>query len=294
MKLEVLVPALFLLAVLSFFVPAVPTALRRAFTRNRPLVFAVPALLSVAFCLAIWLRGVLNPPLVTLIVIYTLLPAVAAFIQRQPGRVSWTDFIVILLLWLPIEFNIGSHWVPRPAQGYVHTCAYGVSIILALVLFLGYRQIEGVKFHLPRRLADFLYPLAGFAIAAPILISLGWVLSFLQSYHVPATFTWSWFVTRYFLILAGIALPEETLFRGLIQNCLMQKLGQSNRTLLLAALVFGASHLNNGPQALPNWRYMILATIAGFIYGKVFQKASSVLSSAMLHALVNTVRHAFF
>jgi membrane protease YdiL (CAAX protease family) len=39
---------------------------------------------------------------------------------------------------------------------------------------------------------------------------------------------------------------------------------------------------------------VILASIAGFIYGKVFQKSTSVLSSAGLHALVNAVRHTFF
>jgi membrane protease YdiL (CAAX protease family) len=74
----------------------------------------------------------------------------------------------------------------------------------------------------------------------------------------------------------------------------MQKFGESNWTLLAAAVIFGCSHLNNGPGALPNWRYAILATIAGWLYGKVFQKASSIVASATLHAMVNTVRHGFF
>jgi membrane protease YdiL (CAAX protease family) len=39
---------------------------------------------------------------------------------------------------------------------------------------------------------------------------------------------------------------------------------------------------------------MILATIAGLAYGKVFQKSTSVLSSALLHTMVNFTRHAFF
>ncbi len=37
-----------------------------------------------------------------------------------------------------------------------------------------------------------------------------------------------------------------------------------------------------------------MATIAGFAYGKVFQKSSSVFSSAILHALINTSKHVFF
>jgi hypothetical protein len=96
------------------------------------------------------------------------------------------------------------------------------------------------------------------------------------------------------LIFAGTALPEEVLFRSLIQNLLMLRFGSSARTLLVAALIFGCAHLNNGPQPLPNWRYMMLATIAGWAYGVVFQRSSTVLSSAALHTMVDWTKHVFF
>lgn len=294
MKPEVLVPALFLIAVLSFFAPPVPAALRRLFARSRATVFAAPVALSAAFCAALWWRGVLNAPICLLIALYTLLPTVCAFPRREARRVSWIDFLIVLLLWLPIELNAGAPWVPGPARGYAHTAAYGVSIVLALVLFLGYRGMAGLKYSLPHGAKDFALPAGGFIVLAAILIPMGLALSFIAPFHIVKGFTWFWFVKRYFLILAGIALPEETLFRALIQNFLMQKFGENNRTLCVAAFIFGCAHLNNGPQALPNWRYMILATVAGFAYGKVFQRSSSVLSSAMLHALVDAVHHAFF
>ncbi len=96
------------------------------------------------------------------------------------------------------------------------------------------------------------------------------------------------------VIFAGTALPEEILFRSLIQNLLMLRLGATPRTLLAASIIFGAAHLDNGPQPLPNWRYMILATIAGVAYGRVFQKSSSVVSSALLHTMVDWTKHFFF
>ena len=96
------------------------------------------------------------------------------------------------------------------------------------------------------------------------------------------------------LIFAGTALPEEILFRSLIQSLIMLRFGANTRTLLAAAFIFGCAHLNNGPQPLPNWRYMILATIAGVAYGAVFRKASTVLSSAALHTLVDWTKHFFF
>ena len=74
----------------------------------------------------------------------------------------------------------------------------------------------------------------------------------------------------------------------------MQRLGGGTRTLLAASLIFGAAHLDNGPQPLPDWRYMILATIAGAAYGRVFQKSSSVLSSWFLHAMVDWTKHLSF
>jgi membrane protease YdiL (CAAX protease family) len=96
------------------------------------------------------------------------------------------------------------------------------------------------------------------------------------------------------LIFAGTALPEEILFRSLIQNLLMLRFGAGARTLLAAAFIFGCAHLDNGPLPLPNWRYMILATIAGVAYGAVFRKAPTVLSSAALHMLVDWTKHFFF
>ena len=59
------------------------------------------------------------------------------------------------------------------------------------------------------------------------------------------------------VIFAGTALPEEIFFRALIQNILMLRFGATTRTLLAASFIFGAAHLDNGPQPLPNWRYMI-------------------------------------
>ena len=64
--------------------------------------------------------------------------------------------------------------------------------------------------------------------------------------------------------------------------------------MLLASLIFGCAHLDNGPQPLPNWRYMIMATIAGWAYGRVFQRSGSVMSAAGLHMAVDWTKHFFF
>jgi membrane protease YdiL (CAAX protease family) len=118
-------------------------------------------------------------------------------------------------------------------------------------------------------------------------------LGFIPAPHLP-TQTAGRMAAAAGLILVGTALPEEILFRSLIQNLLMQRFGPGARTLVAASLIFGCAHLDNGPQPLPNWRYMILATLAGLAYGRVFQKSSTVVSSAALHMLVDWTKHFFF
>jgi len=290
-----LVPLTFLTIVLAFFFPPVPVILRKILQRSVKLLFLIPALLSAAFCLVLAYYGSLNLHLVLLTICYTLVPVTIVFVRgKEGGAATWIDIIVILLLWLPVELNAGSQWIPRPIQGTVHTMAYGIALTLALVLFLAFRALKGMKYNLPHRLMDFVDPLIAFLMVTPVLIGLGLLLTFIPPFHLPAKMSGGAAAKTFLVILAGTALPEELLFRSLIQNWLMQKFGSTTGVLLVASFVFGCAHLNNGPGALPNWRYMILASIAGFAYGKVFQRGSSVISSALLHALVDTTKHLFF
>jgi membrane protease YdiL (CAAX protease family) len=289
------VPAVFLAIILAFLVPPVPWAVKSKLRGNPALLFGVPGLLIAAFCSVAWRLEALSLPLVLLIVAYTLVPTVIIFLQgADAGAATWLDLIVILVLWLPVELNVGARWIPKHAQGFLHTAAYGVALTLALVLFLGFRGMKGMKYNLPHRAMDLIDPFIAFAIVAPILIILGLVLSFIPWFHMPGNLSATGAAKTFGLIFVATALPEEILFRALMQNWLMQKFGSTTVVLIVASVIFGCAHLNNGPQPLPNWRYMILATIAGFAYGKVFQRASSALASMTLHGLVDATKHLFF
>lgn len=288
-------PVAYLAVVLAFLLPGVPDAFRKKLRAQPKLLFAVPVALAAAFCLLAWRAGAFSLPIAWLIAGYTLAPTVLIFLQgSNAGTAGWMDLAVILLLWLPIELNAGAQWIPRHAQGFVHTVAYGTAIVLALTLFLGFRGMKGMKYNLPHRVMDIAGPLIAFAVAAPVLIALGRLLGFLVPFHVPGNLSAREVARTFGLIFAATALPEEILFRALIQNWLMQKFGATTSALLAASVIFGCAHLNNGPQPLPNWRYMILATIAGAAYGWVFERASSVTAPAALHAMVDATKHVFF
>ncbi|MGA7241345.1 MAG: type II CAAX endopeptidase family protein [Bryobacteraceae bacterium] len=277
-----------LACVLAFLAPAVQRGLQSAL-KNRPgLVFAAPILLTAFFAAASAMVGAFSATLTLLVLLYASAPTLLLFAQSARG-----DFLAILLLWLPIEFGAGGSLIPRAQQGFLHSVAYGIAILLGLTLFLGLRRIDGMKYNLPRDWRDFWLPLAGFAMVAPVLIAVGIAIGFIPPPHLP-TQSAGKMAAAVGIIFAGTALPEEILFRALIQDLMMQRFGKGARTLFWASFIFGCAHLDNGPQSIPNWRYMIVATIAGIAYGRVFQKSRSVVSSAILHMMVDWTKHFFF
>jgi uncharacterized protein len=293
--METALLAVVVAAVLSLFSKALQSRLCRLLHSRPALIWLAPALLTLVFCLAAGLARTLSPQLAILALAYTAAPVACAYVQgpSQATKPSVLDFLAILLLWLPLEFGAGASLIPRPAQGFLHSVAYGIAILLGLIVFLLFRSFAGMKYSLPFAATDLWRPLAAYVVLAPILAILGVAIGFIPPPHAP-TASPRTMIAAFGLIFLGTALPEEILFRSLIQNLLMRRFGETTGMLAIASIVFGCAHLDNGPQPLPNWRYAILASIAGFAYGKVFQKSSSVCSSALLHMLVDWTKHAFF
>src|ERR1035441_10401021 len=137
--MQTLILALLLAAVLAFFLPAVQDRVRGALHARPAAVWAVPFLLMALFSGAAALAGAFSFPLAVLVLGYTAAPVACAwaggagFIDRPAAL----DFGAILLLWLPLEFAAGARLVPLPARGFLHSVAYGIAILLGLVLFTG-------------------------------------------------------------------------------------------------------------------------------------------------------------
>lgn len=291
--MQALVLVVLLFAILGFLSPSVQHRARSGLQSRPALLFAAPASLTLLFSALAAAADAFSIPLALLVLVYTLAPAAAAYFQGPAGPPTWLDLLTILMLWLPLEFSAGQYLIPKPAQGFLHSVAYGIAILLGLIIFLGFRAMPGLKFNLPSA-RDLAYGVVAFLASAPILIAAGRLLGFIPPFHAPAHPSAGAIGRTFGLIFAGTALPEEILFRSLIQNWLMQYYGFTSRMLLVSAFIFGCAHLDNGPQPLPNWRYMILATIAGLAYGKAFQKSCSVFSSVTCHALVDATKHIFF
>jgi len=87
------------------------------------------------------------------------------------------------------------------------------------------------------------------------------------------------------------AVPEELFFRGILQNLLERRIGR-NGALFLTAALFGLSHFHKG--AAFNWRYVLLAAIAGVFYGRAWRAERKVLASAITHTLVDVIWSLWF
>ncbi len=124
---------------------------------------------------------------------------------------------------------------------------------------------------------------------ASIAIPLGLVLGF-TSWN-PRWHGLGQFCTDYLGIFLFIALLEEMFFRGFLQTLLAQSLKSANKSQAFVACLFGLFHILHAP--FPNWRYVVLASIAGWFYGSAFRQGGNLMASATMHALVDTVWRTF-
>ena len=82
----------------------------------------------------------------------------------------------------------------------------------------------------------------------------------------------------------GLALGEEFLAWGLLQQWISTWTGRPNLALALASIAFGLSHL--WFRGFPNWRWAIIATALGWFCGRAFSRAGGIRAPMVTHALV--------
>ncbi len=222
--------------------------------------------------------------------------ALAASAERQPPG-SWQDFLILAGVWVavkPLPNPWGwslSHWLwpfPGGRLAYVFTVLLCVNVALASFLLL--RRVNGVGYSIGwgRRWGFFI--VASFIVFGCIAIPLGQAMRFIE--FAPQWSQWKSLPLLSLGILFFTAWPEEFLFRGLLQNMLARASKSDLAGWWTASILFGFSHITN--MGFPNWRYVVLASIAGFFYGWTWRKTGSIFASALVHAAVDITWHFLF
>jgi CAAX protease family protein len=209
-----------------------------------------------------------------------LLAAFLVYPAVEP-RFSWRDAVVLLAIAAVLELRLLTPAWPYTGLGSLPKL-YLADV--ALYVYLVVRGIEGMGYSLIPSGRSFLIAAREWAFFAPFGIGLGLALKFIAFHpRLPSPGHAAAAVLITFLLTA---LPEELFFRGILQNLLETRLGRTG-ALVLTSVLFGLSHFHKG--AAFNWRYVLLAAIAGIFYGRAWRAERKVVTSSITHMAVDVV-----
>ncbi len=196
-------------------------------------------------------------------------------------------FGAVLFMWYAVEFQRLPK-DPLIAGGPSYYQLAIITLFLWLLILAGRFPDLGFTFRWTwRDVGVVVLNLAGFAaFALPFGLLTGFIAPAASLPGLPEA------LIRWLAIYLFIGLPEEILFRGTLHVHLQRVLGWPPlRTLMLSSLLFGLAHLNNPPKV---GLYVIMATVAGFFYGRTYLQTGKVTAAAMVHALVDWIWSVFF
>ena len=209
--------------------------------------------------------------------------------KRASARAGLLDYAAVLIVWLPVEFRWMYKLFPYPPP-LTHTLTILLAVNAGLAAFVFTREFPGIGYAVEWQLGFWSAIWVNLALFTVVAIPLGEAIGFIH---------WDPSLSRLRslpLFAVGIfiftAWPEEFLFRGLLQNLLARTFRNQWVGLIAAAVIFGFSHILHAP--FPNWRYVLLATVAGIFYGRAWLKTGSLLPGAIVHGCVDVLWHLLF
>jgi hypothetical protein len=205
---------------------------------------------------------------------------------RLEQKFAWQDFVVLLSLALILELRLLSGAWPYPGLGSLPKL-YLADV--ALYVYIVNRGIQGTGYSLAPTRTAVAIGVREWLFFAPIGIALGLALGFIRFY--PRHHSVIDIVAGLLVTFLLTAVPEELFFRGILQNLLEPRIGARSALFLTAAL-FGLSHFHKG--ALFNWRYVMLAALAGIFYGRAWREHRQLFASSTTHTLVDVVWSLWF
>jgi membrane protease YdiL (CAAX protease family) len=223
--------------------------------------------------------------------LYAALPVAIAWLLGQAAiadpeqRGNWRDAIILLMLGLAIDLR----WFERAWPNGLAGWGKLLVVDAALYGFVAVRRLRGSGFDFHLRWSDWKTGLRELAFLTPVVLGLGMAMGFLHPHD--SALRWFWMIPKWIYIFVFVALPEELYFRAWVQNLLERRVGR-RAALGITAVLFGLSHFNkhfSKSSAHFNWRYVLLASVAGIFYGRAWRQRRRVPASAITHASVDAI-----
>jgi uncharacterized protein len=274
-----------ILLVAPMLVAALCPSLVEKLSRSLPRVAHVlaPAVLCLPYALVANSFGIFHWNWFAL---YAILPVAIALLledarEADSGRKgNWRDFVILFVLGLAVDLR----WLePAWPQGLA---ALGKMLLLdaGIYGFLVVRRLDCVGFDLRLTWQDLRRGLGEYLLYAIIAVPLGLWLGFLHLHAILSSPLRA--IGAFVFTFVFIAIPEELFFRGWLQNLLERRSGRF-QALIVTSLIFGLAHWNKRAIHF-NWRYVLMAAIAGIFYGRAWRAQRRVGASALTHASVDT------
>ena len=217
--------------------------------------------------------------------LYATLPVVIAWLLDRATSAdpdqhgNWRDALILLTLGLAVDLRWFDAAWPAGLRGLNNL----LLVDAGLYGFLAIRRLSGTGFNFHLHWSDWKTGLRELLFFAPVVLLLGLALGFVHPHaNSPA-------VGKAAVLWAGIfvfvAIPEELFFRAWVQNLLERRVGRLP-ALLIASILFGLSHFNKRSTHF-NWRYVLLATVAGLFYGRAWREHRRVPASTITHTCVD-------
>jgi hypothetical protein len=217
--------------------------------------------------------------------LYAVLPVVMAWLLARAAvadpeqRGNWRDAVILLTLGLAVDLRWFDVAWPAGLRGLNNL----LLVDAGLYAFLAIRRLSGTGFDFRLHWSDWKTGLRELLFFAPAVLVLGLALGFIHPHaNLPAAgraaLTWVG-------IFVFVAVPEELFFRAWVQNLLERRVGRWP-ALVIASALFGLSHFNKRSEHF-NWRYVLLATVAGIFYGRAWRERRRVPASTITHTCVD-------
>jgi membrane protease YdiL (CAAX protease family) len=244
----------------------------------------LPALFVIPYVMVSHAQGIFHWQWFSL---YVLLPVAIAWLLMQAAAVdagqrgNWRDWLILLVLGLAVDLR----WFDRAWPTGLRALNELLLVDAGLYGFLAIRQLSGTGFDFHLKWSDWKTGLRELVFFTPVVIVLGLALGFIHPHrNLPGIGS---ALLRWVGIFFLPAVPEELFFRAWVQNLLERRVGR-RAALAIASVLFGLSHFNKR-SARFNWRYVLLATIAGIFYGRAWRERRRVPASTITHASVDWI-----
>ena len=243
------------------------------------------ALLGVPYLVFALPSGEFRWLMIVIFAIPVVLSAVLQFFAASPKASIADDVVLSALAAIYMLHLLSPAWPYASLSPLPKLFVADVALYLCVVV----RNLSRMGYAFAQPGGAFLIGLREWLYFLPFGLGLGFALAFIHFHaHQPTgPDLFIAVVVTFFLI----ALPEELFFRGIIQNLLETRLGRT-AALVLASILFGLAHFNKGADF--NWRYVLLASIAGVFYGRAWRARHQLLASVITHTAVDVVWSLWF